>query len=62
MVQRRSCARFCRDFEEVEQIQSLLGHASVQSTERYLGFKQKLLEAVNDRFQIALPGGESLTP
>jgi hypothetical protein len=27
----------------------LLGHVSVQTTERYLGCKQKLREAVNDR-------------
>ena len=32
----------------VEQIQFLLGHASVQTTERYLGCKQKLRHAVND--------------
>ena len=33
---------------ELEQIQFLLGHASVQTTERYLGCKQKLRHAVND--------------
>jgi integrase len=33
---------------ELEQIQFLLGHASVQTTERYLGCKQKLGQAVND--------------
>jgi integrase len=32
----------------IEQIQFLLGHASVQTTERYLGCKQKLRHAVND--------------
>ena len=31
-----------------KQIQFLLGHASVQTTERYLGCKQKLRHAVND--------------
>ena len=34
--------------ENFEQIQFLLGHASVQTTERYLGCKQKLSQAVND--------------
>ncbi len=33
---------------ELEQIQFLLCHASVQTTERYLGCKQKLRHAVND--------------
>jgi len=50
---RRSCARLCHESGgELEQIQFLLGHSSVQTTERYLGSKQKLREAVNDRFQI----------
>ncbi len=34
---------------ELEQIQFLLGHVSVQTTERYLGCKQRLREAVNDK-------------
>jgi hypothetical protein len=29
-----------------------LGHASVQTTERYLGYKQKLRHAVNDAITI----------
>ena len=38
---RRSCARFCHAAGgELEQIQFLLGHVSVQTTERYLGCKQ----------------------
>jgi len=33
---RRSCAKMCRaGGEEIEQISMLLGHASVQTTERY---------------------------
>jgi integrase len=53
---RRSCARLCHSAGgELEQIQFLLGHASVQTTERYIGCKQKLREAVNDRFQISFP-------
>jgi site-specific recombinase XerD len=49
---RRTCARLCHDAGgELEQIQFLLGHASVQTTERYIGCKQRLVFAVNDRFQ-----------
>jgi hypothetical protein len=33
---------------ELEQIQFLLGHVSVETTERYLGCKQRLRSAVND--------------
>jgi len=35
---------------ELEQIQFLLGHVSVLTTERYLGCKQNLEAPVNDRF------------
>jgi len=50
---RRSCARFCHDSGgELEQIQFLLGHVSVQTTEKYLGCKQRLRQAVNDRLGI----------
>ncbi|MEO5925694.1 MAG: tyrosine-type recombinase/integrase [Bryobacteraceae bacterium] len=46
---RRTCARLCHIAGgELEQIQFLLGHASVQTTERYLGCKQKIRQAVND--------------
>jgi len=46
-------ARFCHDSGgELEQIQFLLGHVSVQTTEKYLGCKQRLREAVNDRIGI----------
>ena len=50
---RRSCARLCHDSGgELEQIQFLLGHVSVQTTERYIGCKQRLRVAVNDRLGI----------
>ena len=50
---RRSCARFCHDSGgELEQIQFLLGHVSVQTTEKYLGCKQRFRHAVNDRLRI----------
>ena len=37
---------------ELEQIQFLLGHVSVQTTERYLGCKQRLRNAINDSIGI----------
>jgi integrase len=50
---RRTCARLCHlAGGELEQIQFLLGHVSIQTTERYLGCKQKLRFAVNDKLGI----------
>ena len=37
---------------ELEQIQSLLGYVSVQTTEKYLGCEQRFRHAVNDRLGI----------
>jgi hypothetical protein len=37
---------------KLEEIQFLLGQVSVQTTERYLGSKQKIRDAVNDRIGI----------
>jgi site-specific recombinase XerD len=50
---RRTCARLCYlAGGELDQIQFLLGHVSIQTTEHYLGCKQKLRAAVNDRIGI----------
>jgi len=56
---RRTCARLCHlAGAELDQIQFLLGHVSIQTTERYLGCKQKLLHAVNDRIGIEPDAGQ----
>jgi site-specific recombinase XerD len=55
---RRTCAKLCHSSGgELEQIQFLLGHASVQTTERYLGCKQNLGHPVNDLFTLHSNGG-----
>jgi site-specific recombinase XerD len=49
----RTCARLCHaSGGELEQIQFLLGHGSIQTTERHLGCKQRIRSAVNDRIGI----------
>jgi site-specific recombinase XerD len=54
---RRTCAKLCHTSGgELEQIQFLLGHASVQTTERYLGCKQNLGHPVNDLFDLRTDG------
>jgi integrase len=46
---RRTCAKLCRkNGGDLEQIKFLLGHASIQTTERYLGSEQEIAVAVND--------------
>jgi integrase len=55
---RRTCAKLCRAAGgELEQIQLLLGHASVQTTERYLGTKQDLVHAPNDAIKLRVASG-----
>jgi integrase len=47
---RRTCARLCHATGgELEQIQFLLGHRSFETTERYLGSRQRIVAAVNDK-------------
>jgi hypothetical protein len=60
---RRTCAKLCHDRGgELEQIQFLLGHASVQTTERYLGCKQNLGHPVNDLFDLRLDAPQRSQP
>ncbi len=55
---RRTCAKLCRAAGgELEQIQMLLGHASVQTTARYLGTKQDLVHAPNDAIKLRVAVG-----
>src|SRR6202046_5127241 len=50
---RRTCAKLCRaGGGELEQIQLLLGHASVQTAERYRGTRQDLVHAPNDAIKL----------
>jgi integrase len=52
---RCTCPKLCRAAGgELEQIPMLLGHASVQTTERYLGTKRDLVNAPNDGIKLKL--------
>jgi integrase len=50
---RRTCAKLCRkNGGDLEQIKFLLGHSSIQTTERYLGSEQEIVIAVNDNLRL----------
>jgi integrase len=52
---RRTCAKLCRDAgADLTQIQALLGHSTVQATERLVGIGQSQATAPNDSLQIRL--------
>jgi site-specific recombinase XerD len=53
---RRTCARLCHAAGgELEQIQFLLGHVSIQTIGRYLGCEQRIQGAVSDKIGIEPP-------
>ena len=46
---RCTCAKLCRKAGgDLEQIKFLLGHSSIQTTERYLGSEQEIQIAINE--------------
>jgi integrase len=50
---RRTCAKLCyKAGGDIEQIQFLLGHSNIKTTQDYLGSKQELVRAPNDLIQL----------
>ena len=50
---RRTCAKFCRKAGgDIEQVQELLGHEDLGTTVTYLGVRQDIRQAVNDRIAL----------
>jgi integrase len=50
---RRTCAKFCRKAGgDIEQVQELLGHENLATTVTYLGVRQEIRQAVNDRITL----------
>jgi integrase/recombinase XerD len=50
---RCTCAKFCRKAGgDIEQVQELLGHENLATTVTYLGVRQEIHQAVNDRIAL----------
>jgi integrase len=50
---RRTCAKLCRrNGGKLEQIQYLMGHATLLTTEKYLGGQQNIADAPNDHLNL----------